>query len=68
VIAGSFGARARELLTCLTGLEELAFERSVLAPKLALTHDAHNFLLTSYLLNIAPSAFFYCLRMRIDTV
>jgi hypothetical protein len=32
VIAGSFGARARELLTCLAGLEELAFERSVLAP------------------------------------
>ena len=32
VIAGPFGAGARELLTCPTGLEELAFERSVLAP------------------------------------
>jgi hypothetical protein len=32
VIAGSFGAGARELLTCLAGLEELAFERSVLTP------------------------------------
>jgi hypothetical protein len=40
VIAGSFGAGARELVTCLAGLEELAFERSVLAPQFALTDDA----------------------------
>jgi hypothetical protein len=59
VIAGSFGARARELLTCLAGLEELVFERSVFAPQFALTHDAHNLLLTAHPLNITPSAFFY---------
>jgi hypothetical protein len=32
VIAGSFGAPARELLTCLAGFEKLAFESPVLAP------------------------------------
>jgi hypothetical protein len=32
VIAGSVGTQARELLTCLAGLEELAFKLSVLAP------------------------------------
>lgn len=32
VIAGSFGTGARELVTCLAGLEELTFERTVLAP------------------------------------
>jgi hypothetical protein len=32
VITSSFGARARKFLTCLAGLEELTFERSVLAP------------------------------------
>jgi hypothetical protein len=32
VIAGSFRAVARKLVTCLTGLEELAFECSVLPP------------------------------------
>jgi hypothetical protein len=32
VIAGSFGTGARELVTYLARLEELAFERSVLAP------------------------------------
>jgi hypothetical protein len=66
VIAGSFRARARELLTCLAGLEELAFERSVLIPQFVLTHDAHNLLLTALFLNITPSAFFHFLRMRID--
>jgi hypothetical protein len=45
VIASSFGAGARELVTCLAGLEELAFERPVLAPQFALTHDTHNLLL-----------------------
>ena len=40
VIAGSVGAQARELLTCLAGLEELAFERSVLAPQFTLTRDS----------------------------
>ena len=32
VIAGSFGAGARELVTCLAGLEEFAFEVPVLTP------------------------------------
>jgi hypothetical protein len=32
VIAGSFGAPARELLTCLAGFEKLAFECPMLAP------------------------------------
>jgi hypothetical protein len=32
VIAGSFGAGARKLVTGLAGLEELAFQRSVFAP------------------------------------
>jgi hypothetical protein len=42
VIAGSVGAQSRELLTCLAGLEELTFKRSMLAPEFALTHNAHN--------------------------
>jgi hypothetical protein len=41
VVAGTLGAGARKLLACLAGLEELAFECSVLAPKFALTDDAN---------------------------
>jgi hypothetical protein len=59
VIAGSFGATARELLARPAGLEELAFECPVLVPQFVLTHDAHNLLLTAPLPNITPSAFFY---------
>jgi hypothetical protein len=62
VIAGSFGARARKLLTGLAGLEELAFERSVLAPQFAFTHDAHNLPL-----KYNSIAFFHVLRMRVVT-
>jgi hypothetical protein len=46
VIAGPLGAGAMKLLACLAGLEELAFERSVLAPQFAFTDDAHTLLLT----------------------
>jgi len=41
VIAGSLGAGAGELLASLAGLEELAFERSVLVPQFVFTDDAH---------------------------
>jgi hypothetical protein len=50
VIAGSLGAAAGELLASLAGLEELAFERSVLVPKFVFTDDAHALLLTTQLL------------------
>ena len=47
MIAGPLGAGARELLAFLAGLEELAFERTVLAPQFAFTDDAHRLLLSS---------------------
>jgi len=50
VIAGSLGAAAGELLASLAGLEELAFERSVLVPQFVFTDDAHALLLTTQLL------------------
>jgi hypothetical protein len=50
VIAGSLGAGARELLASLAGFEELAFERSVLAPQFVFTDDAHALLLATQLL------------------
>jgi hypothetical protein len=50
VIAGSRGAAAGELLASLAGLEELAFERSVLVPQFVFTDDAHALLLTTQLL------------------
>jgi hypothetical protein len=64
VIAGSFGARARELLTCLAGLEKLEFECSMLAPQFAFTDDAHDLLLTALsraAVNITPSPLFQVL-------
>jgi len=45
VIAGSSGTAAGELLASLAGLEELAFERSVLAPQFVFTDDAHALLI-----------------------
>jgi hypothetical protein len=50
VIAGPLGAGARELLASLADLEELAFERSVLAPQFVFTDDAHALLLTTQFL------------------
>jgi hypothetical protein len=50
VIAGPSGAGSRELLASLAGLEELAFERSVLVPQFVFTDDAHALLLTTRLL------------------
>jgi len=50
VIAGSLGAAAGELLASLAGLEELAFERSVLVPQFVFTDNAHALLLTTQLL------------------
>jgi hypothetical protein len=47
VIAGPLRAAARKLVTYLARLEELAFERPMLAPQFALTDDAHNLLLTT---------------------
>jgi hypothetical protein len=44
------GAGARELLASLADLEELAFERSVLAPQFVFTDDAHALLLTTQFL------------------
>ena len=55
VIAGSLGAGAGKLITCFAGLEELTFERSVLAPKFALTHHAHNVLPAAQLLRTTES-------------
>jgi hypothetical protein len=47
VIARSFGAVARKLATGLAGLEELAFERSMLLPEFVFTDDAHDLLPTA---------------------
>jgi hypothetical protein len=44
VIARSFGAGTRELVTHFARLEELALERPVLLPQFVLTGDAHNLL------------------------
>jgi hypothetical protein len=49
VIAGSLGAATGELLASLAGLEELAFEGSVLVPQFVFTDDAHALLLTTRL-------------------
>lgn len=50
MIAGPLGAGTGELLASFAGLEELAFERSVLAPQFVFTDDAHALLLTTQLL------------------
>jgi hypothetical protein len=50
VIAGPLGTSAGELLASLAGLEELAFERSVLVPQFVFTNDAHALLVTTQLL------------------
>jgi hypothetical protein len=55
VIAGSFGAVAGELAAGLAGLEELAFELSMLFPEFVLTDDTHSLLLTAQLLGASES-------------
>ena len=63
VIAGSLGAAAGELLASLAGLEELAFERSVLVPQFVFTDDAHALLLTTQLLLLRWDSLYLCVCM-----
>jgi len=78
VIAGPLRAGGRELLAGLAGLEELAFERSVLAPQFPFTDDAHALLLDYPALASWVGSFGPCgscwlvengvLRLRVSTI